>query len=74
MNVWNTLSIKTKKSIYDGLTNLVNNEIIARGPNDSFYFINPMVAFNGDRVTYAKTYIKKQKETKSNPQQIGLFD
>lgn len=65
---------KNKKSIYDGLTNLVNNEIIARGPNDSFYFINPMVAFNGDRVTYAKTYIKREKEKKPDPKQIGLFD
>ena len=45
---------KGKNSIYIGLTSLVENNIIARGRNDSHYFINPMVAFNGDRVTFAK--------------------
>lgn len=62
---------KNKKQIYEGLAQLVNSEIIARGPSDSFYFINPMVAFNGDRVTYAKTYIKKSKRI-SNPNQMEL--
>ena len=42
---------------------LLENDIIARGPSDSLYFINPMVAFNGDRVTFAKTYVKKQNLT-----------
>lgn len=67
---------KNKKSIYDGLSNLVSSEIIARGPSDSFYFINPMVAFNGDRVTYAKTYVKKKKKEgeKNNPKhQLDIF-
>lgn len=63
---------KTKKPIYDGLASLVNAEIIARGPSDSHYFINPLVAFNGDRVTYAKTYVKK-KRNESNPNQIDIF-
>jgi hypothetical protein len=50
-----------KKSIYQGLAQLVDCEIIARGPSDSLYFINPMVVFNGNRVTYAKTYIRTKK-------------
>jgi hypothetical protein len=65
---------KSKKQIYEGLAQLVNNEIIARGPSDSFYFINPMVAFNGNRITYAKTYVKRQKKNESDPKQITLFD
>ena len=52
---------KSDTSIRIGLTNLLKNEIIARGRNDSLYFINPMVAFNGNRITFAKTYVKKQK-------------
>ena len=63
---------KTKESVYQGLAQLLKAEIIARGPSDSFYFINPLVAFNGNRVTYAKTYVKKKKE--KDPNQTNLFD
>ena len=58
--------------IYTGLVSLCENNIIARGYNEYTYFINPLVAFNGDRVTFAKTYIKKKKAT-ANPNQISLF-
>lgn len=57
---------KSEKSIYLGLANLVENEIIARGKNDIMYYINPMIFFNGDRITFAKTYVKKQKELPKN--------
>ena len=57
---------KSDTSIRIGLTNLLKNEIIARGRNDSLYFINPMVAFNGNRITFAKNLRKNrsQKEMK----------
>ena len=58
---------KSHKSIHEGLAELLKSEIIARGRTEYLYFINPMVAFNGDRVTFARTYIKKQK---SKPKQI----
>jgi len=63
---------KTRESLYQGLAQLVKAEIIARGPSDSHYFINPLVAFNGDRVTYAKTYVKKMKS--KDPMQLDAFD
>jgi hypothetical protein len=69
-------SYKAEKSIYLGLANLIENKIIARGPTESVYFINPMVAFNGNRVTFAKTYIKKRKTNKSikiDPNQTKLL-
>jgi hypothetical protein len=66
---------KSVKSIYIGLASLLKNNIIARGRNESLYFINPMVAFNGDRVTFAKTYVKKQKkEINKDPNQVELFE
>ena len=37
-------------------------------------FINPLVIFNGDRVTFAKTYIKKVKKLEINPNQMDIFD
>lgn len=64
---------KSKKQIYQGLTQLLKGEIIARGPSDSIYFINPIVTFNGDRVTYAKTYVKRKKSTFQDPDQTLLF-
>ena len=60
MIVWNIRDIKSDTSIRIGLTNLLQNEIIARGRHESLYFINPMVTFNGNRITFAKTYVKKK--------------
>jgi len=55
---------KSDKSIFIGLASLLNAEVIARGKADYIYFINPMVFFNGNRISFTKTYVKKQK-TKS---------
>jgi hypothetical protein len=41
---------KSDKAIYKGLAELVQSEIIARGPNEYNWFINPLIVFNGDRV------------------------
>lgn len=65
---------KNHKSVNEGLAELLNAKIIARGVNEYFYFINPMIAFNGDRVTFAKTYVKKQKGKAIDPNQIDLLD
>ncbi|MGB0881214.1 MAG: RepA protein [Polaribacter sp.] len=76
----NYTGYKSQASIRIGLGSLVANQIIARGPSDTLYFINPMVAFNGDRVTFAQTYIKNQKlkikkeSPVVNPNQTNLLD
>lgn len=66
---------KSDKSVFIGLASLLNNEIIARGKTDYKYYINPMVAFNGNRITFAKTYVKKEKDkiNKANENQLHLF-
>ncbi|MEY3746425.1 MAG: hypothetical protein RLZZ354_514 [Pseudomonadota bacterium] len=64
---------KSLQPIYDGLTSLCENGIIARGYNENVYFINPLIIFNGDRVTFAKTYIKKKKSQQIDPNQAQLF-
>jgi hypothetical protein len=48
--------------ILTGLSCLVECGIIARSNKTYKYFINPLVVFNGDRVSFAKTYIKKKKQ------------
>lgn len=66
---------KTKSSVYAGLASLAFNEIIARGKNDFHYFINPMVIFNGNRISFVKTYVKKRKtKPKTDPNQTNLLD
>jgi hypothetical protein len=52
----------SERSVFEGLSGLIDAGIIARSSNNVRYFINPLVAFNGSRVTFAKTYIKKKKE------------
>ena len=66
---------KSKETIYRALAELVNAEIIARGQSDTLWFINPLIVFNGDRVSFSKTYIKKKTESKNlaAKSQLKLF-
>jgi len=63
-----------KSSVYSGLTQLIESKIIAKGRGENLFFINPMVVFNGSRITFAKTYVKKQKRKDIDPNQIDLLD
>lgn len=65
---------KSHKSIHQGLAFLLKAEIIARGRAENIYFINPMVAFNGDRITFAKTYVRKKKIKVLDPNQTNIID
>ena len=66
---------KSSTSVRIGLTSLLENEIIARGRKEFLYFINPMVAFNGNRITFAKTYVKKIAKTPKevDPNQLDII-
>lgn len=57
----NYTGYKSDTSVFKGLAMLLQNEIIARGKTDYIYYINPLIFFNGNRLTFAKTYVKKQK-------------
>lgn len=49
-------SYKHYKSAHDGIIELINKNIIARGYMKVNYFINPAFAFNGDRLRIVKEY------------------
>ena len=49
----------SKMTIYRGLGDLCEREIIARGRSEVEYFINPMYVFNGSRVTFVNNWINK---------------
>lgn len=61
-----------KSTIYIGLTELLQAGIIARGWSDTVYFINPMCLFNGNRLTYVKTYVRKRKKIVDDTNQMSL--
>ncbi len=61
-----------RSHILTGLSTLAECGIIARTSYEFEYFINPLVFFNGNRVTFAKTYIRKRKQIDKT--QLGLFD
>lgn len=65
---------KTKKSVFEGLSALIECGIIARGNRHYKYFINPLVVFNGDRVAFTRMYVKKKKDKeKAETNQLDLF-
>jgi hypothetical protein len=65
---------KSIKPIYAALASLMGAKIIARGYNENVYFINPMIVFNGDRVSFVRSYVKKKRLKPGNPQQLSVFD
>lgn len=75
----NNTPYKGKNSIYSALAELISAEVIARGRSEVFFYINPMVIFNGSRVTFAKTYVNKSAVTRAakkeieNKKQLNLF-
>lgn len=71
----NYTGYKSDSSIFKGLAMLLKSEIIARGKTDYIYFINPLIFFNGNRISFTKTYVKKQKSGNSiDPNQLNLLD
>lgn len=63
---------KNHRSVFSGLSQLIDHGILARTTKHWQYFINPMIVFNGSRVTFAKTYVKKKKEADPNQMQLEL--
>lgn len=47
--------------IRSGISSLIENKIIARSKSPYKFYTNPLTFFNGDRVSFAKTYIKNRK-------------
>lgn len=52
---------KTKTALNNAISQLLELGVMARSVEDNWFYINPLFVFNGNRVTFAKTYIRKQK-------------
>lgn len=55
---------KAKSTIYKGIAELLCSGIIARSKEDWRYFINPLIIWNGNRVTFVNEYIKANDKAK----------
>jgi hypothetical protein len=63
---------KVKKTCYTGLKELIKAELIAPSLQPGFWYINPRVIFNGNRLTLIKTYTKNGfNEQQDNLQMLG---
>lgn len=51
---------KESKSVFNGLLGLIKSKIIARSSKSYLYYINPSIVFNGSRVSFMTTYVKKK--------------
>jgi len=66
---------KSERSVFSGLGELIENGIIARSTKTYRYFINPMIVFNGDRVTFARTYVKERSnKRKRDTKTLDMFE
>lgn len=65
---------KHRTAINTGISDLVDNSILARTKQPHLYFINPLVFFNGDRILFADGYVKERKKNKElDERQLDLF-
>ena len=51
---------KSRGLVISGLAELVGAGLVARSTDPLIYFLNPLIMFNGSRVTFAKSYVRKQ--------------
>lgn len=50
-------AFKTRKSVRDAVIELLEKNILTKSTVHKKYWVNPLVMFNGNRITYSKEYI-----------------
>lgn len=55
-------NFKSRKSVRDAVVELLEKDFIARTTMPKVYWINPLMMFNGNRITYANEYILDEVE------------
>lgn len=65
-----------KSTFYDGLNELVEKKFLAPTDVPNFYWVNPDYVWNGDRLSFVKTYVKKQSNAvpKRDTNTLELFN
>lgn len=65
---------KSKKDVLSGLSCLIESKIIARSKQEFIYYINPLIFFNGNRITFAKSYIKQTRNNYTPMQSFNQIE
>ncbi len=50
----------SRTTFYDGLNELVEKKFLAPTETQNWFWLNPDYVWNGDRLSFVKTYVKKQ--------------
>jgi len=53
---------KTRKSVTDGICELIEKNILYRTAEPMSYWINPAIVFNGDRLEFIREYILEEEK------------
>jgi hypothetical protein len=64
----------SKESVFNGIAELLKNEIIARGRNPYRYYANPSIFYKGDRIVLVTEYREKRVKALENVNQLDLFE
>lgn len=64
----------SKESVFNGIAELLKNEIIARGRNPYRYYANPSIFYKGDRIVLVTEYREKRVKAFENINQLDLFE
>ena len=57
MTVMDFCKFKTRKSVREGVVELLEKNFLTRTTVPKKFWVNPLVVFNGNRITYANEYI-----------------
>ncbi len=61
----------SRATLYNGITELIKTQILARHLKSGFYFINPSFCFNGNRMVFINAI---ERNTTSSSKQEDLFN
>jgi hypothetical protein len=57
MTVMEFCKFKNRKSVRDGVVELLEKNFLTRTTVPKKFWVNPLIVFNGNRITYANEYI-----------------
>lgn len=57
MTIMDFCGFKNRKSVRDGVVELLEKNFLTRTTVPKKFWVNPLIVFNGNRITYAKEYI-----------------
>lgn len=64
----------SKESVFNGIAELLDKEIIARGRNAYRYYANPSIFYKGDRIVLVTEFRQKRMKSLENKNQLDLFE